>query len=138
MRHHVAGYLNCHDGSLAERLQSASASGTSGYFPPDGRMPAHTEPVTTAGDDPVDRAQRAFDHAVDREKESIAAHEHAATVHDEAAALNEQAALHEADPAHLDDLVARAEAERERGSAARSRADRARQRLRAEGVEVDG
>ena len=80
----------------------------------------------------------AFERAVKREREAIAAHDLAAQFHDAAAALNEQCALTEPDEARMAMLIRRAEAERDRAERARYRADQARQRLIAEGVAPAG
>lgn len=105
--------------------------------PPDRQPGVDTGSVEAGPDEGSERARRAFDHAVERERAAIATHERAATMHAEAAALLEQAALTANEADHLDELIRRAEAERKPAEAAADRAATARHRLRSEGVPVD-
>ena len=90
--------------------------------------------MTVGGNAPKDRAQAAFDHAVQHELQAIQLHERAAVRHDEIAASYEQAAEQGVGRTSKEfaDLARR---ERRRAAEARFRADAARTRLRAEGID---
>ncbi|HET8660254.1 MAG TPA: hypothetical protein VFM55_14810 [Micromonosporaceae bacterium] len=84
------------------------------------------------------RVSAAFERAVRREREAIAAHDRAAQLHDTAGALCEQRALTESDEVRREQLVEQAGLERARALNARMRAARARKRLADEGCDPDG
>ncbi|WP_139173502.1 hypothetical protein [Geodermatophilus telluris] len=88
-------------------------------------------------DEGAERQQRAFDRAVAREWEAIAAHERAAVFHDSTADVLAQAALGELDEVRSAGMARRAANERRLAETARERAQTARARLAAEGVTVE-
>jgi hypothetical protein len=88
-------------------------------------------------DEGAERQRRAFDRAVAREWEAIAAHERAAVFHDATAAVLAQAALGELDEVRSAGIARRAANERHLAEKARERAQTARARLAAEGVTVE-
>lgn len=82
--------------------------------------------------DADERAKKAFERAVARERGAIAAHERAAVAEDEAAAVIEDQASRESDAERKVRLLDRAQADRDRADRARGRAAKARARLEAE------
>jgi hypothetical protein len=88
-------------------------------------------------DEGAERQQRAFDRAVAREWEAIAAHERAAVFHDATGDGLDEAALDEPDTVRSAGMTRRAANERLLADTARERARTARARLAAEGVAVD-
>jgi len=96
-------------------------------------------PLMGSGSDaesPQERAQNAFEHAVNHERDAIVAHEAAAARHEEIAAQQEQAALSAPDDLR-DQMTQLAARERSRAGVARDRAETVRKRLRAEGIDPD-
>jgi hypothetical protein len=84
-----------------------------------------------------ERAQQAFDHAVERERAALQTHETAAERHESVATHYRNAAREETDASRIERLNQLSATERDRAEHARNRAASVRERLIGEGIDPE-